>query len=134
MCLEKRKNTGYLNREVCGFSLETGILHFFTDLKQDSRNNVSEIINLNGSKTTECKEIKIGAFQHFKRLLSKQEEVDNDLVMEMISNIPTLLSRMNNQELDKVIDEREVINANWNLEPDKAPGPDGFSISFYRKF
>ena len=30
--------------------------------------------------------------------------------------------------------EEEVKEAVWNLQPDKAPGPDGFPIAFYRTF
>jgi len=34
----------------------------------------------------------------------------------------------------KPIEEEEIFNAIWDLEIDKAPGPNGFSISFYRSF
>ena len=31
------------------------------------------------------------------------------------------------------VTEEEIANIVWSMEPDKAPGPDGFSIHFYRK-
>jgi hypothetical protein len=32
----------------------------------------------------------------------------------------------------KPFTEEEICNVIWSMEPDKAPGPDGFSIHFYR--
>jgi hypothetical protein len=52
----------------------------------------------------------------------------------MLEHIPTLVSREENHDLMRLISEAEIFAAIWCLEPDKAPGPDGFSISFYRFF
>jgi len=39
-----------------------------------------------------------------------------------------------NDSLNKEIDEEEIRRTIWTLQPDKAPGPDGFPICFYRAF
>jgi len=35
--------------------------------------------------------------------------------------------------MNKEISEEEIVAAIWSLHPDKAPGPDGFTIAFYRQ-
>jgi hypothetical protein len=52
----------------------------------------------------------------------------------MLEHIPSLITREENSDLMKPILESEILHAIWNLEPDKAPDPDGFSISFYFSF
>jgi hypothetical protein len=54
-------------------------------------------------------------------------------VQTMLENIPTLI-RKKRKNLLQEIEEEEMIQAIWSLEKDKAPGPDGFSIHFYRTF
>jgi len=39
-----------------------------------------------------------------------------------------------NNELMNPIEEAEIQSSIWNLEPNKAPRPDGFPISFYEFF
>ena len=53
---------------------------------------------------------------------------------EMVSDIPSLISPEEKIRLESPILEEEVIKAIWSLHPDKAPGPDGFPICFYRTF
>jgi hypothetical protein len=50
----------------------------------------------------------------------------------MLENIPTLISDEENVELNKFIEEDEIINAILGLALDKAPGPDGFTIHFFK--
>jgi hypothetical protein len=51
----------------------------------------------------------------------------------MLDNIPLIISEEDNLELMKPIEEEEIMKAIWDLELDKAPESDGFSIS-YRSF
>ena len=53
---------------------------------------------------------------------------------EMVSDIPPLISHEDRLRLESPISEDEVKKAIWSLRPDKAPGPDGFPICFYRIF
>jgi hypothetical protein len=52
----------------------------------------------------------------------------------MLANIPSVVSEHENNQLVKDITEEEIAKAVWSLDPDKAPGPDGFPIRFYRSF
>ena len=52
--------------------------------------------------------------------------------MDLLSGIHPSVSEEENKELEKPIYENEIIEAIWNLHPDKSPGPDGFTINFYR--
>ena len=42
------------------------------------------------------------------------------------------MSKEDNATLMKPFTDEEINNVIWSMEPDKAPGPDGFSINFYR--
>ena len=53
---------------------------------------------------------------------------------EMVSDIPSLTSPEERLRLESPISEGEVKKSIWSLHPDKAPGPDGFPIFFYRTF
>jgi len=44
------------------------------------------------------------------------------------------ISKQIKDSLTKEIDEEEVSRSVWALQPDKAPGPDGFPICFYQTF
>ena len=52
----------------------------------------------------------------------------------MVSDIPSLISPKEIFRLESPILEEEVKKAIWSLHPDKAPGPNGFPICFYRTF
>jgi hypothetical protein len=49
----------------------------------------------------------------------------------MIQEIPSFVSNRDNRNLSKKIEEEEVINVIWYLEPYKAPKLDRFTIHFY---
>ena len=51
--------------------------------------------------------------------------------MDLLSRIHPSVSEEENKELEKPIYENEIIEAIWNLHPEKSPGPDGFTINFY---
>ena len=69
---------------------------------------------------------------HFQNLFRDDGSFDLDLTSDFLSNIPSLVSKGENDELLKPFYEQEVIDVIWSMEPDKAPRPDGFSIHFYR--
>lgn len=53
---------------------------------------------------------------------------------EMLENMQIIISDSENSQLTKEISEEEIEHAVWSMEPDKAPGSDGFSINFYKQF
>lgn len=50
---------------------------------------------------------------------------------EVISNIPTTVTRAQNEVLLQPITVEEVKKALFQMNPDKAPGPDGMTPGFY---
>ena len=69
---------------------------------------------------------------HFQCLFSEIGLKENDLNLELLSNIPSLVSKETNGELMDPFTKEEIIDVIWLMEPNKAPGPDGFSFQFYR--
>ena len=69
---------------------------------------------------------------HFQQLFHEEGNSDEILNADFLSNIPSLVSHEDNVGLVKPFTEKEVVDVIWAMEPDKAPGTDGFSIHFYR--
>ena len=70
----------------------------------------------------------------FEHLYNDEEQVPQCSMEEMASDIPSLISHEERLRLESPILEGEVKKAIWSLHPDKALGPDGFPICFYRTF
>ena len=77
-------------------------------------------------------EIKAHVFQHFRDLYMDKDEIDPLAQVDLLSGIPSLISEHDNKDLSKSIMVFEIKDAIWSLQADKAPGPDGFTINFYR--
>jgi len=96
------------------------------------RNNVSSILDNEGNLHSTQETIRKAASEHYRDLLTetKGEEDYTDL----LQHLPKGITKEMNDSLNKEIEEEEIRRAIWNLHPDKAPGPDGFPICFYRAF
>jgi hypothetical protein len=80
-------------------------------------------------------QIKATTSQHFENFKLKDLQEDDDFAtQEMLQNIPQSISEEDNVSLVKEITEEEIYQAIWSFEQDKAPGPDGFSIIFFKHF
>eukprot|EP00253_Pinus_taeda_P024857 PITA_24857 len=55
-------------------------------------------------------------------------------LLNLLSNIPLLVSPEDNFALINPITEEEIIKVIWSMDSDKAPGPDGFTIHFYKTY
>jgi hypothetical protein len=77
-------------------------------------------------------QIKVAAEIHFQRLYKEEGSDCEEVISDFLSHIPSLIRRNDNSVLMKPFSEEEICNVIWSMEPDKAPGPDGFSIHFYR--
>jgi hypothetical protein len=110
---------------------------FFHKQAQSRRkkNTVTSITSSTGQQLDSFDQVKEEAFHHFNNLYQQPiEEATNADVIDMLSNIPSIVSEHENNQLVKDITEEEIIKAVWSLDPDKAPGPDGFPIRFYHSF
>eukprot|EP00253_Pinus_taeda_P011936 PITA_11936 len=96
-----------------------------------SRNHITEITTTNGQACRGFEQIKEAAINHFQNLLSVGKDGSEEDMEEFLINIPQLVSLEDNESLIRPASEEEIINIVWSMEPNKAPGPDGFSIHFY---
>jgi hypothetical protein len=77
-------------------------------------------------------QLKAAAETHFKGLYKEEGSGSEEVISYFLSHIPSLVSRNDNSALMKPFSEEEINNVIWSMEPDKAPGPDRFTIHFYR--
>jgi hypothetical protein len=97
-----------------------------------SRNHISEIASSDGLIHKGFDQLKVAAETHFKRLYKEEGSGSDEVITDFLSHIPSLVNRNDNSTLMKPFSEEEIYNVIWSMEPDKAPGPDGFTIQFYR--
>eukprot|EP00253_Pinus_taeda_P008465 PITA_08465 len=96
------------------------------------RNHIAEIIISSGQVYKGFAQIQEAAANHFRNLLSAERNGEEEDETEFLSAIPNLVSVEDNVSLMSPATEEEITNIVWSMGPDKAPGPDGFSIHFYR--
>ena len=74
-------------------------------------------------------DLKQAANNHFLQIFSEDGVTDNSTKLEFLSFIPSLISAETNVGLVKPFTEQDVVEVIWGMEPDKAPGPDGFPFT-----
>ena len=78
-------------------------------------------------------DIKAHVFHHFKYLYMDNKETTSLAHADLLSKIPSLITKQDDKDLSKPIMEYEIKAAIWSLQANKALGPDGFTINFYRE-
>eukprot|EP00253_Pinus_taeda_P018691 PITA_18691 len=111
------KNTAYFHKQA---------------IARKIRNNVSSIINNEGNKHNKQENIKKAASSHYRDLLTESQGEED--YSDLLQYLPKGITKDLNDMLNREIDEEEIKRTIWTLQPDKAPGPDGFPICFYREF
>eukprot|EP00253_Pinus_taeda_P005038 PITA_05038 len=96
------------------------------------RNNVSTILDNEGNLHSTQETIRKAASKHYRDLLSETKGEED--YSDFLQHLPKGITKEMNDNINKEIEEEEIKRAIWNLHPDKAPGPDGFPICFYRMF
>lgn len=96
------------------------------------RNTITAIVDSVGTQHTEQADIKGVATDHFKELLTETKE--EELYDDLLQHLPTKITVDLNKSLIEEIKEEEIVEAISSLQPNKAPGPDGFPICFYREY
>eukprot|EP00253_Pinus_taeda_P019488 PITA_19488 len=91
------------------------------------RNSISEIKNDNRT-IKDFSSIKRATSNHFEKMYT--EDVETSLNANLIDVVPKLITAKMNQILEDKITINEVKEALFAMEPDKAPGPDGFTPRF----
>ncbi|RVW80404.1 hypothetical protein CK203_042300 [Vitis vinifera] len=92
------------------------------------RNNFMERIKINGEWFLEEQEIREGIANAFKELLSEDTEWKADIGSLQFDQI----SQEEAEILERPFTEEEIHGALMEMNGDKAPGPDGFTLAFWQ--
>lgn len=96
------------------------------------RNHIVEITLPDGDVLKGITLIKEAATSHFQFLFKEEGVEDDEEAHDFLKHIPRMVNKEGNTTLKKPFTEYEINNVTWKMEPDKALGPDGLSIHFYR--
>eukprot|EP00253_Pinus_taeda_P023887 PITA_23887 len=97
-----------------------------------TRNHIAEIKTPEGSVCNSYHQIKLAVENYFRNLYRKENHSNDEEIVDFMSNIPNLISPEENAELCRPATEEEIIKVVWSMDADKAPGPNGFTVHFYK--
>lgn len=97
-----------------------------------AKNNISSITDETGTIQTDPEAIKQVMSSHFKELLTECSFPED--YSDLLQYLLTLISDEINNSINQDISKEEVESVIWTIHQDKAPGPDGFPISFYKAY
>ncbi|KAL6339823.1 hypothetical protein AAG906_034911 [Vitis piasezkii] len=109
----KGQNTGYFHRMA----------------NAHRRNNTLDRIKINGVWLSEEQEVKEGIVNVFQQLLSEESGWKADIEGLHLSH----LSSQEAGNLELPFSEDEIHSALLEMDGDKAPGPDGFTVAFWQE-
>ena len=102
--------------------------HSSTKARQ-ARNRLSVIEDENGIPCFEEEQITEVICKFYKELFTSAQRDGSDIVKAAIT---PCISQQTNEELIRPPSPEEIREATFAIHPDKAPGPDGFSASFFQ--
>ncbi|GJV52821.1 RNA-directed DNA polymerase, eukaryota, reverse transcriptase zinc-binding domain protein [Tanacetum coccineum] len=114
--------------QVKGYSTRMVANTFLMSLKR-SQLNIRGIL-VDGTWVDNPQRVKNEFLHHFSKRFDKPAANRASLVM----NFSKILSCDQQVELELEVSKDEVKRAVWDCGTDKAPGPDGFTFGFYRRF
>eukprot|EP00253_Pinus_taeda_P001699 PITA_01699 len=97
-----------------------------------SRNHIAKFTTSNGQVCKGFDQIKDATRNHFQTLLSAERDGCEEDINDFLTHIPNLVNADNNNMMLNPTSKNEISRIVCSMQPDKAPGPDGFSIHFYR--
>eukprot|EP00253_Pinus_taeda_P009881 PITA_09881 len=104
---------------------------FHNNVKTKRARNQIDKIEVEGRELKDQEEIKNAAFEHFKALLTADPQQNDNATF--LSVLESKIKEEHNSELEQDPTEEEIREATFSIQQDKAPGPDGFSVAFYRQ-
>ena len=102
---------------------------------RQTKKAINELYDKNGKSTTDQNEIMEIEVDYYKKLY-KSTNPDNDKLKKYIENtkVHNKLSNNESEKCEGEITIEECTNAIFKMKLNKAPGLDGLSVEFYRKF
>eukprot|EP00253_Pinus_taeda_P015345 PITA_15345 len=130
---QHREEEEELRQKSCCLWLKAGDKNtsfFHNSLKIRRATNHIERIMIEGRELRDQEEIKEVAFNHFSALLTADPQpVDS---VDFLNAIENKITADQNKELDKEVTIEEIEWSILSMAQDKAPGPNGFTVAFYR--
>lgn len=103
-------------------------------LKKKKEKRLINRVTDDQKEITEEKEIKARFLKYYSNLY-KEEQTDSEKLEEyMQKSQMRKITETEREELNKIITEEEIAAAIGAIKMGKAPGTDGFSLKFYKKF
>ncbi|KAL4352119.1 hypothetical protein GQ457_06G008250 [Hibiscus cannabinus] len=102
-----------------------------TTIQRNRKNAIVKIKSVDGSWLEDEGEICREFENHFKKLYTKEEDIDIGILQDLI---PQLITTDINSVLCREVTEEEIKKAVFDMGTLKAPGSDGFSRIFYHTF
>lgn len=97
-----------------------------------THNRISSIKNEDGNLLTSHENIEAMLVQHFRRITQDNNLDREQSISDVTRNIPKLVSREHNFNLNKPISKEEVWNFLKEMQNGKALGPNGFNVDFFK--
>ena len=97
-------------------------------------NKIPFIHNQEGVKVEEHEKIEEVLLNHFQQVHQEQAMDRQRAIGKITINIPKLVTEEHNELLMSPIQSQEVDEAMAQLKEGKAPGPDGFTTTFFHVF
>ncbi|XP_071923241.1 uncharacterized protein [Coffea arabica] len=95
------------------------------------RNRLQKLRKESGEWTTNDEELGGEIAKYYVDLF---KSTANGQLEEILTGIPITITEHMNKDLTKKVDEIEIKNAFFSMDPNKAPGNDGMSPLFFQKF
>eukprot|EP00253_Pinus_taeda_P003190 PITA_03190 len=105
-----------------------------TTVQRRMHNKIPFILNQEGAKVEEHEQIEEVLLNHFQQVHQEQAVDRQRAIGRITSNIPKLVTEEHNELLMSPIQAQEVDEAMAQLKEGKAPGPDGFTTTFFHAF
>jgi hypothetical protein len=86
-----------------------------------------------GEIIKEFDQIKKKTSNHFLNLYTLEIILEEDSTNSLLTQIPRKISEEDNHKLNKQIEQKEILKSINQFNEDKALGPDGFTLHFYKK-
>ena len=98
-----------------------------------SRNTIKGLLNEEGVWSSDRDEVAKVLIQYYENIF-RAAPVDSDSLNTVLNSVHTLVTPEMNQELMAGYTDIEIKEALFQMKPSKAPGPDGVSPCFFKKF
>lgn len=105
-----------------------------TTIQRRIHNNIPFIQKQDGARIEQHEEIEEELLNHFKHVHQESNANRRPAIERITQNVPKLLTEEHNELLLRPILTQEVDTAMSQLKEGKAPGPDGFTTTFFHTF